>query len=63
MKVTTFAWPFAAVFVTIAAATLLLRQPEPPADTSFASADPPRTWPDYSAGGAGFRERQATMGR
>jgi thiosulfate dehydrogenase len=55
MKFTTFAWPFAIVCTTIAAAVLLLRDPEPPANTSFASAEPPKAWPDYSAGGAGFK--------
>ena len=55
MKFTAFAWPFAAVCATIAAAALLLHDPEPPADTGFASAEPPKTWPDYSASGAGFR--------
>ena len=55
MKFTTFAWPFAIVCTTIAAAVLLLRDPEPPANTSFASAEPPNAWPDYSAGGAGFK--------
>lgn len=55
MKFTTFAWPFAVVCTTIAAAALLLRVPQPPADIGFASAEPPTTWPDYSADGAGFK--------
>lgn len=55
MKFTTFAWPFAIVCVTIVAAVLLLRDPPPPADAGFGPAEPPRTWPDYSAGGAGFK--------
>jgi thiosulfate dehydrogenase len=55
MKFTTFAWPFAIVCTTIGAAVLLLHEPAPPANTGFASAEPPRTWPDYSLSGAGFR--------
>jgi thiosulfate dehydrogenase len=55
MKFTAFAWPFGIVCMATAAAALLLCQPEPPADTSFASAEPPSTWPDYSLSGAGFR--------
>jgi thiosulfate dehydrogenase len=55
MKFTTFAWPFGVICATALAVGLLLHNPEPPADTGFASAEPPRTWPDYSAGGTGFR--------
>ena len=55
MKFTTFAWPFGVVCVTITVAAFLLHDREPPADTGFASAEPPRAWPDYSAGGAGFK--------
>ena len=55
MKFTAFAWPFAIVCTTIAVAAFLLHDREPPADTGFASAEPPRTWPDYSTGGAGFK--------
>lgn len=55
MKFTTFAWPFGLVCATAVAAALLLHDPEPPASTGFASAEPPRTWPDYSASGPGFQ--------
>jgi thiosulfate dehydrogenase len=55
MKFTTFAWPFGIACITIAAAVLLLREPDRPPDLHFASADPPKTWPDYSLSGQGFR--------
>src|SRR5215207_3280719 len=55
MKFTAFAWPFGLVCSTIAVAALLLHDREPPAGTGFASAEPPRVWPDYSAGSVGFK--------
>jgi thiosulfate dehydrogenase len=55
MKFTAFAWPFGIVCITIAVAALFLHDAEPPADTSFASAAPPKAWPDYSPHGAGFK--------
>ena len=56
MKFTTFAWPFASLFLAIAAGSLLLHHAEPPPAARAAPAQPPTAWPDYSAGGPGFHE-------
>lgn len=63
MKFTAFAWPFGIACAAIVAAALLLHKPEPPADTGFASAEPARTWPDYSVNGAGFKVPGGDDGR
>ena len=55
MKFASFAWPFGLVCATIAVAAFLLHDAKPPGATGLAPAPPPRTWPDYSPGGAGFK--------
>jgi thiosulfate dehydrogenase len=55
MKFTSFAWLFAAAFLAVAIATLALYRRTPPPPSLLGPAEPPTTWPDYSASGPGFR--------
>jgi thiosulfate dehydrogenase len=55
MKFTAFAWPFAIVCTMIAVGALLLHDAQPPGNAGFAPAAPPKTWPDYSLSGPGFK--------
>lgn len=56
MKLNFFAWLFGSAFLAVAAGVLLLHlPPDTPPASLFGPSERPRTWPDYSASGPGFR--------